>query len=386
MTKVTFNTKDLLKAIDCCNSSIEKKGTMPILTSILFDIRGSNALLNSMNYETSTVVNIEAKNESGEESKVTIPATYIYNICKLAKSEEIIIEYENNSETNSMQTKITAGKTNYTVSCFDSKDFPAIPTTEKEFKPVNISKIIALLKKVQISLTDVNVNRNFAGIFFKKVINEDGTNALEMVTTDRHRVSVVNIKNYDLDISEAESGFIVQGKNCVDISKIFADSETAEIAIDDDKIFIKSANVTFISKIIKSEFLDYKKITGKYSDIKEKDYALVDCKELAEAIKRITILTSSDNIWASRYTFSGNMLNLTSSSESGGNSSDEILLEKGFEEEKAISVNAKYLSDVIGVLDDKNARIIFDVGFKPMIIEEESDQYIYVHMIMPLRQ
>ena len=80
------------------------------------------------------------------------------------------------------------------------------------------------------------------------------------------------------------------------------------------------------------------------------------------------------------------MLSLTSSSESGGNSSDEILLEKGFADEKSISVNAKYLLDVIGILDDKNARIIFDVGFKPMIIEEESDQYIYVHMIMPLRQ
>lgn len=386
MIKVTFNKKDLLKAIECCNSSIEKKGTMPILTNILFDIRASNALLNSMNYETSTVVDIEAKNESGEESKVTVPANFIYNICKLANSENIVIEYDSDSETNSMQTKITAGKSNYAIPCFDSKDFPVIPTTDKEFKTVNIAKIITLLKKVQISLTDVNVNRNFAGIFFKKVINDDGTNAIEMVTTDRHRVSVVNIKNYDFDVEGAEEGFIIQGKNCTDISKIFADTENADIAIDDDKIFIRSANVTFISKIIKSDFLDYKKITGKYSDIKEKDYALVDCKELTEAIKRITILTSNDNIMASRYTFCGNMLNLTSSSESGGNSSDEILLEKGFEEEKAISVNAKYLLDVIGVLDDKNVRMIFDVGFKPMIIEEESDQYIYVHMIMPLRQ
>ena len=386
MIKTTFNKKDLLRAIECCNSSIEKKGTMPILTNILFDIKGSNALLNSMNYETSTVVNIDAKNETGEEAKIAVPAKFMYDICKLSKSEEIHIEYDTNEETSSMQISITAGKSNFMIPCFDSKDFPAIPTTEKEFKTVNISKIITLLKKVQISLTDVNVNRNFAGIFCKKVVNEDGTNALEMVTTDRHRVSVVNIKNYDFDIAEADEGFIIQGKNFADISKIFADSETAEIAIDDDKIFIRSGNVTFISKIIKSEFLDYKKITGKYSDIKEKDFALVDCKELSEAIKRITILTSNDNIWASRYIFNGNMLSLTSSSESGGNSSDEILLEKGFADEKSISVNAKYLLDVIGILDDKNARIIFDVGFKPMIIEEESDQYIYVHMIMPLRQ
>ena len=142
-----------------------------------------------------------------------------------------------------MQISITAGKSNFVIPCFDSKDFPAIPTTEKDFKTINISKIITLLKKVQISLTDVNVNRNFAGIFCKKVVNEDGTNALEMVTTDRHRVSVVNIKNYDFDIAEADEGFIIQGKNFADISKIFADSETAEIAVDDDKIFIRSGRV-----------------------------------------------------------------------------------------------------------------------------------------------
>ena len=113
MIKTTFNKKDLLKAIDCCNSSIEKKGTMPILTNILFDIKGSNALLNSMNYETSTVVNIDAKNETGEEAKIAVPAKFMYDICKLSKSEEIHIEYDTNEETSSMQISITAGKSNF---------------------------------------------------------------------------------------------------------------------------------------------------------------------------------------------------------------------------------------------------------------------------------
>ena len=77
---------------------------------------------------------------------------------------------------------------------------------------------------------------------------------------------------------------------------------------------------------------------------------------------------------------------MTANSNTGGNSSDEIVIEKGFSTERNVAVNAKYFLDVISVIDDNNVNIIVEeAANKAMTMKEENDDYLYVHMIMPLR-
>ena len=59
---------------------------------------------------------------------------------------------------------------------------------------------------------------------------------------------------------------------------------------------------------------------------------------------------------------------------------------KGFSTERGVAVNANYFIDVISVIDDNNVNIIVEeAANKAMTIKEENDDYLYVHMIMPLR-
>ena len=91
-------------------------------------------------------------------------------------------------------------------------------------------------------------------------------------------------------------------------------------------------------------------------------------------------------MWVSKYFFNGNVLKLTANSNTGGTSTDEIVIEKGFSTERSVAVNAKYFLDVINVIDDNNVNVIVDeAANKPMTLKEETDDFFYVHMIMPLR-
>ena len=175
-----------------------------------------------------------------------------------------------------------------------------------------------------------------------------------------------------------------------EMNKIFADSEEAEMAIDDDKIFVKNENVLFISRLLKNEFPNHRPIIGTYESINAKEFAVVNKNELIEAIKRTIVLSSDEKIWASVYSFKGSVLSMSANTKTGGSSSDEIVMEQGFSNEKTIAVNARYFLDVISVIDDANVKIILDDPTErrtmpPMVIKEENDDLFYVHMVMPLR-
>ena len=386
MIKLTFKKEELLRALDYCSSCIEKKHPMVILTNILFSFKKNECMLNATNLEITVIAKVNLE-ESVEEGKIAVPARSIHDICRLSRAEIVTFKYD---ESNNV-LDITADKSEYKVPCFDPSDFPEISDTSKEYKPVDISKFISLYKKVQFSMGDYfSTNKAYSGVLVTKVKEDDGTNSIDMVTTDIHRLSVLKLKNFDVDIPEFENGIIIPGKNFAEITKIFSECKEAQIAIDNDKeekIFIKNDNVTFISRLFKNEFPKYRSIISSYEVLNSKEFAVINRKELIEAIKRVVIvLNSEDKIWTSKYFFNENVLKLTANSNSGGNSTDEIVIEKGFSTERSVAVNAKYFLDVINVIDDNNVNVIVEeAANKAMTIKEETKEFFYIHMVMPLR-
>ena len=355
MIKLTFKKEELLKALDYCSSSIEKKHPMVILTNILFNFGGKECTLNATNLETTVIAKVHLE-ESVAEGKIAVPARSIHDICRLSRAEVIVFMYDESSNV----LDIKADKSEYKVPCFDSADFPAISDTSKEYKPVKINKLISSYKKVQFSMSENYISKAYSGVLIIKIKNDDGTETVDMVTTDIHRLSVLMLKNLDLDITEFETGIVVPGKNFTEIAKIFADTEDAFIAIDDEKIFIKKDDVIFISRLFKNEFPKHRPIIGTYETLNSKEFAVVNRKELIDAIKRVIVLNSEEKIWPSKYIFNENVLKMTANSNTGGNSSDEIVIEKGFSTERGVAVNAKYFIDVISIIDDNNVNIIVE--------------------------
>lgn len=379
MIKLTFKRDELLKALDHCSSSIEKKHAMPILGHVLFKFKGNECTLNATNLETTVMAKIIFQ-EPVDEGKIAVPAKYIHDICKVARGENILFKYD----TSSNILDITAEKSKYTVPCADANDFPSIPSTKKTSYSFEIGRLINSFKKLQFSMTEHNVNKAYSGVLIIKVKDGDKY-VIEMVTTDIHRISVLTLKNFSLDIEGIDKGIVISGKNFTELSKIFSETEKAEVAIDDDKMFITGNNVIFISRLLKNEFPNYRTVIGGYAVIDSKDASLINRKELVDGVKRVIALNSEEKIWATKFDFKGSVLSMTASSNFGGNSNDEILVEKPFNIDKSVGINARYLLDVLSVLDKQQVSIIVEEGLKPLTIKEETDNFYYVHMVMPLR-
>lgn len=379
MIKLSFKREALLKAIDHCIGSIEKKNTMPILSHVLFSFNNDDCTLISTNLETSVIVKLNLI-EPSEEGKIAVPAKYIHDICKVGRGETINFKYD--KATNILD--ITAEKTKYVVPCSDADDFPAISTIEEKGISVNIQRLITSFKKLQFSMTEQNVNKAYSGVLINRVI-EDETSVIEMVTTDIHRISVVTLKNFDMNINGLDSGIVIPGRNFSELTKIFADRKEVDVAVDEDKISFSSDNVTFISRLLKNEFPNYRTVIGGYSVLKSKESSVINRKELIEGVKRVIALSSDDKIWATKFSFKNSVLSMTANAQFGGNSKDEILVQKPFLSDKEVGINARYLMDVLSVLDKNEISMIVEEGLKPLTILEETDDYNYIHMVMPLR-
>lgn len=392
MINLIFKRDELLKALDYCSSSIEKKHPNVILTHILFDFKDSECTLNATNLETVVVAKTHLL-EPVQEGKIAVSALYIINICRLAIGDEVVFIYDDENNV----LNVRSGKSEYKVPCPDASDFPPIPETTKEFKTIEIGKIISAFRKVQFSMSDIFANKAYSGVLITKTKEDDGSESIEFVTTDIHRLSALKLKNFNMNFDEMGTGevvpgksfgIVIPGKNYTEMNKIFANSNEAEMTIDDEKLFVRKDDVMFISRLIKNEFPNHRPIIGTYETLNSKEFAVINRKDLIEAIKRVIVLSSEEKIWASKYFFNGNVLKMEANSNSGGSSTDEIIIEKGFSTERSVAVNAKYFLDVIGVIDDNCVNIIVEDDKsrpKPMIVKEENEEYFYVHMIMPLR-
>jgi DNA polymerase III sliding clamp (beta) subunit (PCNA family) len=76
---------------------------------------------------------------------------------------------------------------------------------------------------------------------------------------------------------------------------------------------------------------------------------------------------------------------MTANSSFGGNSVDEILVDKPFSSDKSVGINARYLIDVLSILDKSEVNMIVEDGLKALTIKEDTENYKYIHLVMPLR-
>jgi len=378
MVKVSFRKDEVIRAVEICLGSVEKKSTMPILSHILLEVSKQQCQFVATNLDTSVSFRVPCESEG--KIKMAVPARSFYEMCRGMRGADVILDYD---EDRTMLT-VTSDKTTYTFPCGDVSEFPAISHEKGDEVPVSIGKILPFFKKIQFSMTDPSYNKMYSGVLIT-TSHEGKKEAVELVTTDIHRISIVTLHSVVIPLKDITEGIVVPGKNFSEMVKVFSGIEEALFSVKEGKLTVTSGPITFTCRLIKNEFPNYRNVTGSITQIEQKDFSLIRRKELIDAVKRVTAISTDEKIQATRLEFYGDVLKMSASSEVGGSSSDEILVEKAFKTDRSIGLNARYFLEVINVVDDESVRIIIEEGLRPLTVIEKHPDYTYTHMVMPLR-
>ena len=365
--KFNINKTDFIKTLQRMQGIVEKRNTMPILSNILLESKNTKIDITATDLEI--YIKDSAQANISEEGSVTINAKKIYEIVKELPEDNI------NISTNK-EDKITikSGKARFTIMGLSAKDFPVFPSFEDVTMEQIDNKVLKeLIDKTAFAVSTDETRYNINGFLFER-----GKDGIKMVSTDGHRLALVEKKEIKSN-NEDKKGVLIPRKGMMEIRKTLDEKEGEfQFGINQKNAVMKKDDILINIRLLEGEFPDYNKVIPTDNNKK----IIVEKETMLSSLKRVSIL-SSDKIKGVKFNFANNRLTLSSSSPEIGDATEDIDAQyKG--EDIEIAFNARYVIDCLESVDEENVMIKLKDPLSPGIIcSAQNGDYTYI--IMPMR-
>lgn len=372
---INVSKEDFLPALNSLQSITGKKGTMAILANILIQTQENFIELISTDLEVAIKKNVAA--EILSPGSLTLPAKILYEIVRESGSENIKIE-----EKDKNWARIKAGSSMYNLAGTSSEEYPKFPEYNEESLISLPCEIIRELidKTIFSAAQERESNYTLTGILLEKENKEEGTSFLKMVSSDGHRLSIME-KELDKESENIsiEKNTLIPRKGVSEIKKVCEGQKNFSLGADKKQLVIQTKNSLMIVRLMNGEFPDYKSIVN----VIEKDNVIeIDRSKFLESLKR-TNLFSEDTFNAIQLTVEDQKLILSSQNMDFGNAKDEMSinytgdpLDLGF--------NCRYFIDTLQVMRSDTIKAYVNSDQSPCLIEGDNDQG-FISIIMPMK-
>jgi DNA polymerase-3 subunit beta len=360
---------DLLDELNLTQGVVERKSTIPILSNLLVEAKGSRLTITATDLELSIRTSCEAKIK--KEGAGTIPAKKLFELMRLLPEGEIKFKLLDNH-----WVQVTADRKTYKLVGMSKDNFPALPAFPHALVKIPAKLLADVIAKTTfaISLEESRYTLNGALLVLKP-------NSITMVATDGHRLAIVE-KDHKFEGFSTETRVLVPKKAMTEVQRLAAESgdESVEFAQDESHLFFQFGGRLLTSRKLTGQFPNYEAVLPRDAN---KTVAL-ERVELQEALRRVSQLADQRS-HAVKFMLSKEGLELSASSPEYGEAKEVI--EKEFKGETiSIGFNAQYLLDFLAAAAD--GPISFELKDEQSAgqlrpLADESTRYRYV--VMPMR-
>jgi len=366
-----INKEIFLKGLTKVQGIIEKRHTIPILANVLIEAKKDEILITATDLE----VGIKSRYPSNvlKEGKITVSAKKLFEIIKEFPNKEIQFISKSN-----YWVEITCGKSIFNLVGLSPEEFPKFPDLNIDNSELKSSIFSEMIDKTIFSVSNDETKFNLTGIFIKSDFNNLDNNIV-FVSTDGHRLSLIE-RNLTSSLDEKfKEGFILPKKGISEIRKLIDDpEEILNIGISDNNFSVSNEFTTLIMRMVDGDFPDFKRVIPE----KTANTALINRDLFLHALRRISVL-SSEKSKGIRVGLSKDCLLLSSSNPDLGDAKEEIdVIYDG--SEISIGFNARYVIDILQAIEDENIVFYLKDNISPGLIQPEKDEN-YLAVVMPMR-
>jgi len=361
----------LAEAISIASKAVSSKASMPILECCLLtareDFGGFKLTANDMELAIETKT-IEA--DILEEGAVALDARMFFDIIRRLPGDSVeIVSDEKNL------TVIRSDKSEFKILGFDGAEFPAIPDiNQEEAKDYTIP---AIEFKNMIRQTIFSVSTDVSKPILCGLSLEIDENTVKMVSTDAHRIS---LRRYDMKDNVEPAKVVIPSKTLSEINKILPADADVEISfhITDKHVLFNLENSIVVSRLLEGDFINYENMLNRGSETK----IIAERAELLESIERASLISRDTRQSPIKLKIEDGQFIITCNAEMG-TSYEEVAVEQdgpGLE----IGFNARFISDVLKVLDYDRVIMEFSTPLSPCVVRVEGSEE-YTYLIVPRR-
>lgn len=370
--KLTIERATLLRSLNHVQSVVERRNTIPILANVLLATKDGAISLTATDMDIAIVESVPC--DTSSTGSITVPAHTLYDIVrKLPDGAQI--ELDSNDESGQLSLK--AGRSRFTLSTLPTSDFPAMGAGEL---PHNFSlpadTLRALVDRTRFAISTEETRYYLNGIYLHTA-SANGVDVMRAAATDGHRLARVEIP-----LPEGAAGMpgiIIPRKTIGELRRLIDECDDAvRISLSDTKIQFSFETATLTSKLIDGTFPDYEKVIPTGND----KLLEVDCQSFAEAVDRVATI-STERSRSVKLHVGANNLTLSASSPENGTAVEEI--EVAYEKEPLeIGFNSRYLLDIANQVEGDIAQLSMADGASPTILRDSSDDSA-LYVLMPMR-
>jgi len=372
--KVSCLQENLAKGLSIAGRAVATRSTLPVLSNVMLATDGARLKLSATNLEIGIVCWIGAKVE--EDGSITVPARLLTDFVNSLPPERI--EMELTVRTQTLNLKCARFEAN--IKGIDAQEFPLIPTAGEDSKiSLDPSILRQMIDQVVFAAATDESRPILTGVLAKFQGEQ-----LTLAAADGFRLSV-RTAHLPEPVSEPVT-VIVPARALTELSRISAEQEQPiEVTITParNQTLFHMANVDLVSQLIEGNFPDYNQIIPKSYSTR----TVVSTGDFLKAAKTANIFArDAANIIRLEIVPGGELapgrLTLTATSAEVGDNVGEIDAEiEG--EEMEIAFNAKYLIDVLSVVDAAQVLLETTTASSPGVIKPVGSED-FTHVIMPM--
>ncbi len=372
--KLRIAREELLTALQRVQGVVEKRNTMPILSNILLEAKPDGVDILATDLEIGMRGLYKATVQ--EPGSITLSARKLYEILKELRDGEIELSTsENNWAT------IQAGKSQFKVVGLSSSEYPALPAIEREgLTPLAGSGLLALIRKTLFAVGDNDARYILNGLLVTLTTAEKKT-TLRLVGTDGHRLAVAEqeVGATGGKDTPKEIKAIIPKKAAHEMQRLLEEGDGEPlIGFTKNLMIFRKSGLLLTSRLMEGNYPNYQQVIPK----EQGKRVTADKAELEGALRRVAVL-SRDKTNAVKVTFTSGHMTLFSSNPDFGEATEELPARYGGET-LTTGFNARYLLEVLGVVDGEAVSLQMDTPLSPCLIREPGNAG-FTCVVMPIK-
>ncbi|UAJ66197.1 DNA polymerase III subunit beta [Candidatus Schneideria nysicola] len=353
-------------------SGLFSRQSSNLSANLLIQVNNKDVIFTStdLEIEVSFSISLSLENEN-KKGAIAVSARKFFDVLKnLPNGVNILVILED------LKLFIRYNNHNYfSLSTMAASDFPIVNFHSNEIVEFSIEKdnLKRLINSTHFSMAYQDVRYFLNGMVFE--ITEEGE--FRTIATDGHRLAMCSISLHE-DIPKRL--IILPRKSIIELKRLFNNiNSQVTIQIGISNIRIQIDEYIFISRLIESQFPDYRRILSYNSSNVIQIHKLV----LKQALIRTSIL-SNEKFRSITMFFNTNQLKIQSEN-SIKERAEEILDIIYLGNPIVISFNVDYIIDVLNVIQNEYVDLYFTNELSSMQIKEVNNLHKSYFTIMPIR-
>jgi DNA polymerase-3 subunit beta len=367
--------KDLYEAVQTVGRAVSGRSTLPILSHILAQPQGDGTLkLTATDLEMWMECSLPARLQAAigddeEEAGFTAPARVITEILGALPDNDVLLDRPDGGN----KIHLRCARSEYNILGLPAEEFPAPP----DVAPTATFTLTGELLRDMIRHVIFAVSQDETRPILTGVLLAFSGTELKMVATDTHRLAV---RNTVVEGGEGTANAIIPARAMNELLRLTSDEDTVSISLAQGQARFEVGTTTMVTRLLEGQFPNYERVIPTTHDRK----LTLETGEFAKAVKR-TAIVARDN--ANRVVLETEGAQLVLSSESGtvGSAREEIEVAREGDDIQ-IAFNAKYLNDVLNVVETEGVVLELSEPLRPGILRPIGDGATdYLCVLMPMQ-